>query len=382
MKIGIITVHNGQNYGASLQAYALVKKLRNMGFDAYLVDYRTKKIEERLSSYRRKEKYNSFSNILKNLRSECSELLFDTSGHLKLVTERFEEFHQLILDVNSGEYHACDEMRILNKEYNAFICGSDQIWNPNITDLDDSFFLRFADESSKRVAYAPSLGMRSDSVSKEMEGELKEKLQHIQYLSIREENNKNLIERLTERYCQTVLDPVLLLEKDGWQDLLNSADNVCPREPYAFYYPVIEQPELEKFAMQESRKRGWKLVNPRLVPKYAKVKGYTEVPKSIVGPAEFLKLLVESEAVFTNSFHATVFSSIYGKELYIIPLKGRHLSRNNRIFEYLKKIKLADVEIGNDCSLVHVEKRHFETVELVLERERKRSLEYLLDALS
>lgn len=65
MKIGIITVHNGQNYGASLQAYALVKKLRNMGFDAYLVDYRTKKIEERLSSYRRKEKYNSFSNILK-----------------------------------------------------------------------------------------------------------------------------------------------------------------------------------------------------------------------------------------------------------------------------------------------------------------------------
>lgn len=38
MKIGIITVHNGQNYGASLQAYALVKKLRNMGFDAYLVD--------------------------------------------------------------------------------------------------------------------------------------------------------------------------------------------------------------------------------------------------------------------------------------------------------------------------------------------------------
>ena len=104
MKIGIITVHNGQNYGASLQAYALVKKLRNMGFDAYLVDYRTKKIEERLSSYRRKEKYNSFSNILKNLRSECSELLFDTSEYLKLVTERFEEFHQLILDVNSGEY--------------------------------------------------------------------------------------------------------------------------------------------------------------------------------------------------------------------------------------------------------------------------------------
>ena len=88
--------------------------------------------------------------------------------------------------------------------------------------------MRFADESSIRIAYAPSLGMRSDSVSKEMECKLKEKLKYIQFLSIREENNKDLIEKLTERYCQTVLDPVLLLEKDGWQDLLNSADNACP----------------------------------------------------------------------------------------------------------------------------------------------------------
>ena len=104
--------------------------------------------------------------------------------------------------------------------------------------------------------------------------------------------------------------------------------------------------------------------------------------RTIVGPAEFLKLLVNSEAVFTNSFHATVFSSVYGKELYIIPLKGKHLSRNNRIFEYLKKIELTDVEISMDCSLLHIEESHFETVELVLEQERKKSMKYLLDALS
>lgn len=84
MIIGIITVHNGQNYGASLQAYALVKKLRNVGFDAYLIDYRAPKIEERLSSYRKKEKNNSLRNVLKNIRLECSELLFNKSGHLKI----------------------------------------------------------------------------------------------------------------------------------------------------------------------------------------------------------------------------------------------------------------------------------------------------------
>lgn len=87
-----------------------------------------------------KRKNNSLRNVLKNIRLECSELLFNKSGHLILVTKRFEEFHKLILDTHSGEYHVCDEMSVLNKQYDAFICGSDQIWNPNITDLDDSFF--------------------------------------------------------------------------------------------------------------------------------------------------------------------------------------------------------------------------------------------------
>ena len=88
---------------------------------------------------------------------------------------------------------------------------------------------------------------------------------------------------------------------------------MCPREPYAFYYPVVEQQELQAFALKESRERGIKLLNPRLVPRYAKMKGFDAFPRTAAGPLEFLSLLIHSQVVFTNSFHATVFSTIFSK---------------------------------------------------------------------
>lgn len=319
MRVGVVTVHNGQNYGASLQAYALVTKLRYSGFEAFLIDYRNAKIEDRISSYKRKEKNNSIKNILKNLRSLSSDMLFNTSQHLRLVSEKFSSFHDMILDSDAGIFHTCAEMKKLNMCYDAFICGSDQIWNYNITGLDETFFLLFANDAKKRISYAPSLGMSSNSISPKLKAEIGEKLQHIGHLSVREENNKSLIEELTQRRCQTVVDPVLLFTVDEWFDLLEKADDVCPSQPYAFYYPVIEQPELESFAMKEAIKRGWKLLNPRLVPKYAKAKGYTEVPKAIVGPSEFLKLLASSKAVFTNSPKFLSNLSFYGYHPWLLP---------------------------------------------------------------
>lgn len=379
MKVGVVTVHNGQNYGASLQAYALVTKLRNSGIEAFLIDYRNAKIEDRIAS-KTKEKNDSISGILKNLRSFSSDMLFNTSQHLCYVRDKFSLFHDMILDSDAGIFHTCAEMKKLNQYYDAFICGSDQIWNYNITGLDDAFFLLFADESKKRISYAPSLGMSSDSIGLKLKAEIGEKLQHIEYLSIREENNKSLIEELTQRCCQTVVDPVLLFTADEWLDLLEIADDVCPSQPYAFYYPVIEQPELESFAMKEAKRRGWKLLNPRLVPKYAKAKGYTEVPRAIVGPAEFLKLLAGSKAVFTNSFHATVFSSVFQNELYVMPMKGKHSVRNNRIYEYLKKIEvLSDQAI--DGRMIYIESNRFKNCDPILKTNRELSIEYLLNSL-
>ncbi len=370
MRVGIITVHNGKNYGASLQAFALVQALQNHGVEAYLIDYRTEKIEERMRSYDQFRSWNSLINVKCNIRYILSNILFKTQEHSEKVKTKFSDFHKLITDTESGVFYHCNELTVLNDKYDAFICGSDQIWNKEITNLDGAFFLEFAGESKIRIAYAPSLGMPSDMIDKNIADDLKKKLFHIQYLSIREENNRHLIEILTGRSCITVMDPVLLIGRNDWEKLLDISDEVCPDVPYAFYYPVIEQPELEKFAMKESKKRGWKLMNPRLVPQYAKVKGFNAFPAGIIGPAEFLKLLVHSEAVFTNSFHATVFSTIFQKELFVHPLNGEHSNRNNRLYEYLKMMKLLGTNKNEEYVKIHLKPSYYKNVSKIQEEKK------------
>ena len=372
MRIGTITVQNGNNYGASLQAFALVKYLRKNGWDAYLIDYRNKKIEDRLAEQSFITSWRGKNQIKKNIRIILSNAIWKTDRYVK-------EKNKSIFDQSGGTLYDVSELKTLNSLYDAFICGSDQIWNKDITGLDDAFFLSFANPDKKRIAYAPSLGKESGAIVEEDYDIYRHKLRNIDFLSIREPNNKKFIETVTHRECCVVLDPVLLLDKQEWEEEIQNVSPIIQKR-YALYYPVINQPELEKYAIQKAREKGLKLINPRLVPSYAKMKGYTAISSKPVGPIEFVKLIKESECIFTNSFHATVFSSIFNKELYVIKLKGKNKNRNNRIIEYLKMIGIRQSLIDTS-DLIHI--KDFESTmqwENVTER-KKESVEYLKKSL-
>lgn len=379
MRIGTITVQNGNNYGASLQAFALVKYLRKNGWDAYLIDYRNKKIEDRLAEQSFITSWRGKNQIKKNIRIILSNAIWKTDRYVKEKNKAFSEFHKSIFDQSGGTLYDVSELKTLNSLYDAFICGSDQIWNKDITGLDDAFFLSFANPDKKRIAYAPSLGKESGAIVEEDYDIYRHKLRNIDFLSIREPNNKKFIETVTHRECCVVLDPVLLLDKQEWEEEIQNVSLIIQKR-YALYYPVINQPELEKYAIQKAREKGLKLINPRLVPSYAKMKGYTAISSKPVGPIEFVKLIKESECIFTNSFHATVFSSIFNKELYVIKLKGKNKNRNNRIIEYLKMIGIRQSLIDTS-DLIHI--KDFESTmqwENVTER-KKESVEYLKKSL-
>ncbi|MFR1127247.1 MAG: polysaccharide pyruvyl transferase family protein [Enterocloster bolteae] len=176
MRIGIITVHNGQNYGASLQAFALVKVLRDMGHAAYLIDYRTKKVEERMKGYTQLRVWNSLDSAKHNIKLIGSNLLFHTDKHYQEVRERFSSFHEPLFESPHQVFCDNSELARLNDKYDAFVCGSDQIWNRNITDLDGAFFLDFAGKDKITVAYAPSLGMPSNMIDEETAAIIRSKL--------------------------------------------------------------------------------------------------------------------------------------------------------------------------------------------------------------
>ena len=46
-RIGTVTFHNANNYGAVLQAYALKRYICNMGYNCDVLDYRSRTIEAR-----------------------------------------------------------------------------------------------------------------------------------------------------------------------------------------------------------------------------------------------------------------------------------------------------------------------------------------------
>ena len=380
MKIGTITVQNGMNYGASLQAFALIKYLEQQGIEAYLIDYRNKKIEDRLRE-KTEASINMFSiaEIRRVIRRIVSDIVFHTNAYNQKKRKVFDAFHKGIFDKDTGTLYDLSDLKKLNRFYDGFICGSDQIWNKKITDLDDAFFLKFADKSKLKIAYAPSLGGKTDTISQAELNIYEEKLNSLDYVSVREENNREFIEIVSHQPCKVVVDPVLLLGRDEWETIIRSVDPLLDSN-YAVYYPVISDNKLEKIAMQTAKERGLKLINPRLVPDYAKAKGYTGISNRIVGPLEFVRLIRDAECVFTNSFHATVFSSMFDKELYFLLLEGEHASRNNRILEYLKMINKYTNETFHN-NMVHIVNFSQEELHNYLDQRIKSSSDYLADAL-
>lgn len=381
MKIGTITVHNGNNYGASLQAYSLIQFLRGNGFNAYLIDYRNTVIEKRLSEKTTIANHQlSLSTVKDNIRKFVSNMLFETAKYTSIKEKIFEDFHRDLFERGLGPFFDVEGLGALNSSYDAFICGSDQIWNQSITGLDDAFFLSFASEEKERIAYAPSIGGPSDRFTDSEIDEYREKIKHIHYLSVREENNKDFVENISGKNCIVAVDPVILLEEQNWNSAIENIDPLVDTE-YAVYYPVVAHPELEKMAFMIAKEKRIQLVNPRLVPRYAKAKGYSAVSNRMVGPLEFVRLIKDATCVFTNSFHATVFSSLFDKELYVLKLKGSHAKRNNRIVEYLRMIDFYS-ESHNSGDVLHVVSFSREKLYANLKPKRSESIEYLLSALS
>ena len=175
-KIGIITFHAAENFGSALQAFALQHVLIKKGFDAEIIDCTLESDMEQYKLFRTqyyKERPKAFlGDILylkKNFRRKYN----------------YKEFRKKYLKMSAGKFQiGKDDLENLNNEYNVFICGSDQIWNLNCTGgFISEFFLNFADNTSKKISYAPSM---PEAVSPVYYGKIKASLERFDAISVRE----------------------------------------------------------------------------------------------------------------------------------------------------------------------------------------------------
>lgn len=298
MHVGIFTFPNSVSYGAVLQMYALYHTVEILGHTPEVINYQ--------NSYMKYEKHLHQGAWL---RRKIGKILHCRMHH------KFQLFERMYME-KYPRVPVSDPQRLpkLSKRYDALICGSDQVWNPDITGGDLSYFLNFCDDETKRVAYAPSFGLSefSDIFSNAIRGELNK----FHALSAREAPGQALISKLTGTDVPLVCDPTLLMGADEWEQIENP--HPAAESAYILYYTIKSSATLWKQCKAFAKENGLKVV----VVGGNQLKQWKHRNENIqyavdIGPEEWLYLLHHARYVFTNSFHGTAFSINYRKDFYV-----------------------------------------------------------------
>lgn len=233
---GILTWYKVYNYGSVLQAYSLVSKINDLGYSAELIQYCR---DENVIFTGRIDK---LADTLRRIPPALVRRLF--WKHYRLKARRFDLFHEKDIP-QSRVYTTGEEIARDCGQYEAFLCGSDQIWTPSIRYLDFTYFLDFVPERIGKIAYAPSIGC--NYIPEAVRPKMKELIDRIDFLSIREEHGAALIEELCGIRPEVVLDPTLLKTKEEWEKF-----SVQPEfsEPYILCYFLGNRKPVREFALR------------------------------------------------------------------------------------------------------------------------------------
>lgn len=315
MKIGIITFHWATNYGAVLQAYALQTYLTQCGHEVGVIDYVPHTQSKKLSK----------CFLTKRLWLVPSRLL-------EYVKElRLNQFRRRYLNL-SGRYHSSEELQRQPPECDAYVCGSDQIWNPHFTAKGErkptlSYFLAFGPENVKRVAYAASFGCT----------EYPDRLVHLilpdlrkfNAISVRESSGCGILRKIGVENISLVPDPTLLLTVEDYNRLISVPKK--KNQKYTFFYALHSgQKPMEQIKSYLKKQLRFNIV------------GSTAAGSGAQGITGWLGTIKSAQAVVTNSFHGVAFAILFKRPFIAVPVKGRLAGMNDRFLTLLGNLGLED----------------------------------------
>ena len=361
-KIAIMTWYTYNNYGSVLQAYALKEKIKNLGYEKVdFVQYMP---------------YSPRVNILKRITiRKIKEKFFLKKGFNKTLLKekeiKFNNFRSNYFSL-SKKCNNSTELFELNDIYDKFICGSDQIWAPTV--YDENYFLDFVSNDSKKIAYAPSIGLPSIE-NKHIKEKMCNLIKRINYLSVREEQGKRIIKDITGMEACVVLDPTLLFDKTEWNNKLKLQNK---SNKYLVYYCLRSSKKNLKIAKKIANKLELEL---RIIP--TQILDYKSNNIENCSPQEFLKLIFNASMVITDSLHGVLFSINFNIPFIAFKrFKDNNISQNSRIYNILKKVNLEKRIYENNIKFfINNPKIDFSSANKIIEKERKKSIDFLTASL-
>ncbi|QIB69113.1 polysaccharide pyruvyl transferase family protein [Aminipila butyrica] len=383
--IGILTYYfRNNNFGGILQAYALQCIVDEINGDCEQISYQLtsasfiKKIINII-------KYQPLKTVVKTIQEKiCAKISYYILGkkirnQCAARRERFKNFEESI--PHSAIVYGKDDIKFANKKYSTFIVGSDQVWNGG--ENFDVYCLSFVDNNKRKIAYAASAGMTF--IGKLQFEQFKRYLQDFSAISVREKSLSDILSKSIGYSVTNVLDPVFLLSRKQWEEIC-----IKPMitEPYILCYMLGRNKKQRTIAQEIANKKGCKLLTfPYITTGEFSFLDwhFGDIRDFSSGPREFIGLLSNAQAVITDSFHATAFSLIFGKNFCALPRyseKPKSMA-NNRIIGLLEQFSLSDRLNDNIESILFFLQQGFDykQVEALMSVFREDSLNWLRESL-
>lgn len=349
-KVAIVTIIS-KNYGNRLQNYALQEVLKQMGVDVETIPMRAGK-----------------QSIKSDFKYLIKTLINCVGAYYPNVTwERFDK------NITWGPYPVNGCENLLEKRYEYFIAGSDQIWNPVFECNSDREFLVFT-TAEKKIAYAASIGL--DELPNNEIDRYRKYISAFRAVSVREKSAANIIENLGCPRPKVVLDPTMLLSEEEWKVVIKQS-NIKIKERYVVsYFLGIRTAEFDSYINQKATEMGVKLIDIMKLPSNIKDK---------IGPAEFISLLYNSEEIFTDSFHGTVFSILFHKPFVVFerPYEEGYGKMSSRLDTLLETFDLNEQRVNSKEKLDMIKPEYYYLkVDNILKEKRKESIDFLKSTLN
>lgn len=383
-KIGIVTVVGYNNYGNLLQNYAVTKLLQDMGYGA--VTLNNECIEDSAKSFEDMKKW-------EKLQPYYLKRYFRVKAFQKIGSKNTKDFYplnMLKLFKNKKKFQQCKELRLekfrefrkcyipyeplsvedrhfSEKDYMAFVCGSDVVWHPRYHYNKKNDFLGFAPRS-KRIALAPSFGV--SEIPENRQEDYKIWLNGIEHLSVREKSGAEIIKSLIKKEAEVLPDPTLMIDTKHWREISRRPDNTPDKSYVLCYFLGNVTLEYSTWIEQCTKMTGKEVVSvcdADFLQYYA------------MDPSEFLWLIDHADAVFTDSFHGVVFSMLFQTPFVAFRRVEEGLSIFSRIESLLQCTKMEEREFGK-VEVNQFDKLDFKCADEKIEKLKEKEVAFLKKA--
>lgn len=381
-KLGICACYKHKNYGSQLQSYATTVELARRNIDFEVIRYK-KKITPLLLVKSLPRLLNPV--FINDRIIETSQKKMMLKLHPQLAQDNavrnaaFDKFSQSRFKKLSPVYYGYEQLKEQSKKYTAVMVGSDQLWSPS--GITSNFYnLMFADDNTVKISYATSFGV--SQINPRYHKIYNTFLNRLNFISVRENSGKKIVEELSSNKAEVVCDPVILLDAEQW--LKEIPNKRLYDEPYIFAYFLGKSAEYRDAVTKFAKQKGLKIVTEPHMDSYNKAdENFGDYTPFDIGPAEFVNLIRNAEYVFTDSFHGSVFSMLYQKHFLVFNRYSDNSSssKNSRIDSFCKNYGLSDRRYNGNIADVE-NKINYEDVLGKVDEHRQKSKAFLDRALA